>query len=281
MNSREKSLTTFALIGDFVQQLSIFFDVKSHLKDEVLIKLALYERLIEKTGPTNIEQINRHLSCFSEWVNNNMNACVESNLTQLNDEYENIMYSENVFLPLNALLRRIQVQQKDSGKDVLTLMWKHIINIGYKLNPTDQLKERLIFLYSQNAPEIKHTNSGRTANREEELIDQTINDIKQELDSMGDKNVTNVKDVIVHMTKSGAFEKMLDNFTSCMDNEDINVGKMLNIVMSKAGNGKVDVSGLSSVMKMMGANMGNAASGEEESKMFEDFDDTNIKRIEN
>lgn len=271
MNSREKSLTIFGLFGDFVQQLSIFFDVKSNLKDEMLIKLALYDRLIEKTGPTNIDPINKHLSAFSTWVNNNMNACVESNVLLLNADYPNVIYSENVYIPLNSLLQRISKHQS-SEKDVLTLMWKHILNIAYKLTLNEELKNRLLFLYTQNAKENNPVDSGRDANREEQLIEKTIDDIKHELDSMGDKNITNVKDAIVHMTKSGAFEKLLDNFTSNMDNNELNIGKMFNIVLQKGGMNNVNMAGLGSVMNMMGVNNTSNQSNEE-SIMFEDFND--------
>ena len=273
MNSREKSLTIFALFGDFVQQLSIYFDVKSNLKDELLIKLALYDRLIEKTGPTNIEPINKHLNAFNTWVNNNMDACINSDVLLLNDEYPNIVYSENVYIPLNNLLQKISKQQS-SEKDVLTLMWKHILNIAFRLTSNEDLKTRLLFLYSQKSQEnTTSSDSGRNSNREEQLIEQTIDDIKQELDSMG--NVTNVKDAIVHMTKSGAFEKLLDNFTSNMDNKELNLGKMFNIVMQKGGMNNVNMSGLGTVMNMMGVN--NTATSNEESIMFDDFND--VKQI--
>lgn len=264
LNDSNENWLKFGSIGEFVQQLSKYFDARTHLDDQILCKLALYERLIEKTGPTNVDPINRHLSEFEKWSINNMNACIHQNPEELNPEYSNILYNENVYLPLNALILRID------DENVMKLMWKHILNISYKLTKKAEFKNCLLKMYTKKKSNKGKGNKSNKGCKEEELINSTMAQIKSELSHM--KDVNSPKEVLTEMAKNGSFGKLLDTFTSGMEQGDIDMSKMFSIVLSKVGvcNENADMSGLGSMMKLIGG--GNSSNNEEESKMFEDLE---------
>lgn len=253
----------FPLIGDFVQQLSTFFNAKEHIHDnQDLVKLALYERLIEHTGPTNSTAINKHLSAFTDWVNNNIDACRQASVLSLNPEFPNITYSDNVFIPINSLLYRIFGQK--SNVDTLMLMWKHILNIAFRLTKDEEIKTKLIELYNPNQSLVK----ADSENKEEELINKTFNVIQSEFENM--KDIKNPKEAISHMMNSGTFENLMETFVSGMENGNVDMNKLFNSVLKKTGTSGMDLSGLNSIMKMVGGDSNNL-SKEDESIMF-DFD---------
>jgi len=257
---RDESVTIFALIGDFVQQLSVYFDAKSHIHDDMnLIKLALYERLIEHTGPTNLSAIEKHLSAFKTWVVENKDACLNTDVSLIVSP--NITYSDNVYIPMKYLLTKLELAPEQSK-----IMWKHILNVGFRVTKDIDIKTKLQQLVTQKS------DSG-SEGVEEHLVEKTIGDIKRELESMD--GITNAKDAVVHMAKNGTFERLIDNFASGMEKGNLDMGKMLNVVLQKTGNSNMDMSGLGSIMKMMGA----AGNTEQESVMFEEFDtDVGLKK---
>lgn len=265
--NKEQKINVFSAIGTFIEQLSGFFDAKNHLNDNVLIKLALYERLIEKTGPTNTTAINKHLDAFNNWVLQNYNACLTQDLQKLNNEYKNITYSENVYVPLNDLLEKLNNEQKT---EELVLMWKHILNISYKLTLDDNIKQSLLALYSKSKLETVNEETTQKIS-EEDMINNTIDNLKSELETL---NVSNPKQAITELAKSGALERLIDNFTTNIESGNVDMGKMFNVVLGKLGSetgGQMNMSGLAPLMNLMGGLGSNNKNTENESIMFEEF----------
>lgn len=265
-NNREKMLNTFSAIGTFIEQISSFFDAKNHLDDQVLVKLALYERLIEKTGPTNVNAISRNLDAFNCWLSENYDACLTQNVNDLSVNVKNISYSENVYLPLNDLLHLLNTQNKN---DELVIMWKHILNISFKLTDDENIKHALISLYKNKNSENENKGGGCD---EEQMINNTIDELKNELDSL---EVSNPKQAITALAKSGALERIIDNITTGMESGNFDMNKMFNVVFNKLGNetgGQVNLSGLAPLMNMMGnLTNSNNNNNESESIMFDEF----------
>jgi len=261
MLSRNDEYKIFTVFSKFVSQLNVLFDTHNHLNNDLFVKLALYNRLLEKTNSTHTGPINKHLTLFTEWVNHNLDACCACDTTLLNGEHNTIVYSDNVQLPLNTLL---QLLNERGDNESVSLAWKNILYIGFQLTNNESLKQKINEFRNNN------NNDNNNNDKIEQIIDKTFDEIKSEFEKM--KNVNSAKEVVIEMAKNGSFEKILDGLVTTLEQYNVDPTIIMSKLLKKTGviNPNQDLSGLGSILSMMGGGGSASDGGEEESKMFEE-----------
>lgn len=221
-DNRQLILHSFGLIGQFVSGVSAHLDAKHNLQDPVCIKVALYERLISKTGPINFAPIVKHVEAFKSWITNNYDACVKTDIQLLNDEYTNINYSDNVYIPINDILRSYQKET-----DFVTLIWKHILNIGFNITHDEELKNKLKELYSPDATTEDAEEGGEYL---DDVLDTMVSEIEKGMGSIGEHDQ---KKIFSEMAKNGTLDKFLDTLTTGFEEGKLDLPTIMRFAMKK------------------------------------------------
>lgn len=119
----------FKAISDFVNNLGREFGPGQR-------SLALYVRLLEHTNfITHTDSVNKHVTTFTKFYKANKDAIFEKNFDKF--EMTVITYSPKVRINLTEIF-------KLASSEVQENIWKHLIGIGYLIDPTERNKEMLM-----------------------------------------------------------------------------------------------------------------------------------------
>lgn len=258
--TRDQALVLFGLLGQFVESVSKYFDAKNKLDDPLLVKVALYERLVEKTGPTNLKAITKHITAFSEWVQANRDACISGDLSGMSSSLQSIVYSENVFLPINDLFRRCS-----DDSDTTRVMWKHVLNIAFRLTGDLEFRKSLLGLCKQASTEVEPVKKEKVD--EEEFVNKAVDKLMEEIKR---SNPQNAKDAFKKVVRGEALDEIMDTLTE----KDINMPRLMGAAMRKCGQlGGGDGAGMGTMMKMMQKFTGGGDVEDDQECTVEEVDD--------
>ena len=243
------SVLIFKAICEFVSELNNEFGSKHK-------NVALYNRLLERTGIVNVGPVNKHIDCFRTFFSQNHKAMEERNTEHLVDT--KISYSDRVFIDVALVL-------KQSSKDNAKVIWQHLLNIWCLIDPTSQARRLL--------NEALKDNENKDATNEEDFLTNIISKVEQTV-SKEKVDQENPMAAISTLMQSGVMSDLVNGMQKGLSDGSLNVGKLMMSVQSMIGKmggpnqgqgggqgGAQGMPDLSQMMSMIGPMMGNLMGG--------------------
>ncbi len=242
------SVLIFKAITDFVSELNNEFGSKHK-------NIALYNRLLEKTGIVNVGPVNKHIDCFRTFFTKNHKAMEERNTEFLTES--KISYSDRVFIDVSTVL-------KHSSKDNAKVIWQHLLNIWCLIDPSSQARR----LLNEALRGDQGDNKDSTA--EEDFLTNIISKVEQTV-SKEKVDQENPMAAISSLMQSGVMTDLVNGMQKGLSDGSLNVGKLMSSVQGMIGRmgppgGQGGAPGggmpdLSQMMGMLGPMMGNLMGG--------------------
>lgn len=241
------SVLIFKAITEFVSELNNEFGSKHK-------NIALYNRLLEKTGIVNVGPVNKHIDCFRVFFSKNQKAMEEKNTEFLTDS--KISYSDRVFIDLLIVL-------KQSSKENAKVIWQHLLNIWCLIDPSSQARRLL-------NEALKDQGDNKDATAEEDFLTNIINKVEQTV-SKDKVDHDNPMAAISTLMQSGVMTDLVNGMQKGLSDGSLNVGKLMSSVQGMIGKmggpnggqggGQGGMPDLSQMMSMLGPMMGNMMGG--------------------
>lgn len=244
----DKNLLTFKAISSFVEELSKIFGQKHK-------PLLLYKRLIEKTGITLTNAIQKHVSSFKKFCVSNRECIIKMDKEMMGKDSHKISYNENVYIDMKIILNLCE-------PDVANVVWKHLLTISALVDPENNAKSVLL---SNKEMEEK----GET--KEDAIINSIMKKVETSIDPSSIDN-ENPMEAAQQIIKSGVFNDLMTDMKKGFENGSLDLGKLVNSVqtmivksggteqdfneMSNTATGMAGVPGLDimSMMSMLSSN---------------------------
>jgi hypothetical protein len=230
------SVLIFKAITGFISDLNAEFGTKHK-------SIALYNRLLEKTGLTNVGPINKHIESFRKFFDGNQKAMEEQNVDQFTNSV--ISYSDKVYVDVKIVLNQ-------SSSDNKKIIWQHLLTIWGLIDPTCQAKKLL-------KDSVKNAASG---DKEEQFLANIINKVEQSVGGV-EIDQSNPMGSIASLMQSGVFSSLITDMQQGLSDGSLDISKLLGSVqgmmvkMNGANGGDAsNMPDLSSMMNMMGPMMG-------------------------
>lgn len=229
-DTSDLSLITFKAISNFTNDLANVFESKHR-------PLKLYVHLINKTTLADDKPIQKHIEGFRHFCIKNRDMIV--NKSDSNLEENRIVYSDKVFIDMNAIF-------KLSDSETKKVIWNHILTISALVDPTSRAKEIL-------KKEKENNNSGKEAD--------FLSDIISKVEENVDVNSSNPMEAISSVMNSGIFNDLVSGMSNGLENGELDLGKLMGTVqnmMTKLGgtddlnNGQTDQA-MNMINNMMGS----------------------------
>jgi hypothetical protein len=235
------SVLIFKAITQFVSELNQEFGSKYK-------NIALYNRLLERTGIVHVGPVNKHIDCFRVFFERNQKAIEEQNPAAFTET--KISYSDRVFIDLVQVL-------KHSSKENSKIIWQHLLTIWGLIDPTSQARKLL--------HDITHESDSKDSSNEEDFLSNIINKVEQSVNK--DKiDSNNPMAAIGTLMQSGVMTDLVSGMQKGLSDGSLNVGKLMSSVQtmigklgsSKGGNqGGQGMPDISQMMSMVGPLMSN------------------------
>jgi hypothetical protein len=220
------SVLIFKAIVSFISDLSSTYAEKHK-------SIALYNRLLEKTGLSNVGPIHKHIDCFRKFFSANKTAMTEKKVDLFT--VDKISYSDRVFVDVKSILK---------DKNNAPIIWQHLLTIWGLIDPTSQAKKILQESMKSN---------GSTDN-EIDFLSSMIEDVSKTVEE-NKLDTANPMSLLTGLMSSGVLPKLINNMQDGMKNGNINLGKMvsnLSGLIGGAGGGDGGGDMLNSMMSQMG-----------------------------
>lgn len=239
------SVLIFKAITGFISELNEEFGSKHK-------SIALYNRLLEKTGIVHIGPVNKHIECFRVFFTKNQKGIEEHN-SELFTESK-ISYSDRVFIDVSTIL-------KQSSKENSKIIWQHLLTIWGLIDPTSQAR-RLLNDMQKNATDQDNKDSSS----EEDFLTNIISKVEQTV-SKDKIDTENPMGAISTLMQSGVMSDLVNGMQKGLSDGSLNVGKLMMSVQTmigkmgshggSGGNGGQGMPDISQMMSMMGPMMSN------------------------
>jgi len=201
------SILIFKAITSFISDLDSEFG-KRHKS------IALYNRLLEKTGIVHVGPINKHIDCFKKFFSVNHNAMMEQNSNLFEDS--KITYSDKVYVDVATVLRQTSVENK-------SIIWQHLLTIWGLIDPTSEAR-RLLNEAKKNG----------TATNEENFLSNIIDKVETAVSSDKiDKN--NPLSAITSLMQSGVMTDLVSGMQQGLSEGSLDVSKLMSSVQMMMG----------------------------------------------
>jgi len=240
------SVLIFKAITQFVSELNQEFGSKHK-------NIALYNRLLERTGIVHVGPINKHIDCFRVFFEKNQKAIEDQNSAAFTAT--KISYSDRVFIDLVQVL-------KQSSKDNSKIIWQHLLTIWGLIDPTSQARKLL--------HDITQESDLKDSANEVDFLSNIINKVEQSVDK--DKiDSNNPMAAIGNLMQSGVMSDLVNGMQKGLSDGSLDVGKLMSSVQTmigklgssqgggKSGQGMPDIS---QMMSMVGPLMSNFMSND-------------------
>jgi len=220
-------LMSFKAVAAFVKDLNEVFGKKQK-------SLALYARLIEKTGIVHEKPIEKHLEAFKAFCIYNRDAISSQNRKELNNP--KISYNDRVFIDISHIFNLCE-----NDTDTTNTIWRHILTISALLDPTSNAKKILKETIEKNQ------NEGGDS-KEEEFISSLIDKVEQSIDPT--KISDNPMSAVSSMMSSGVITDLIGNMQNGLANGELDLGRLMNTVqgmMTKMGGPRVESNSITGI----------------------------------
>lgn len=231
------SILVFKAIVGFISDLNSEFGQKYK-------SIALYNRLLDKTGIVNVGPVHKHIDCFRAFFAKNKIGMEEKNIARF--EETKISYSKNVYVDVKLVLRE--------SPDTTDIIWKHLLTIWGLVDPTSQAKRIL-------NESIKNSNGN---DKESKFLSDILEKVEQ---TVSDKNVdtSNPMATVSSLMSSGVFTDLINGMQTGLSNGSLDISKLMGSVQgmmskmnggSSSGGGMPDIGAMMSMMGGMGSSGG-------------------------
>ena len=199
-------LLIFKAITGFISDLDQEFG-KRHKS------IALYNRLLEKTGIIHVAPINKHIDCFRSFFNTNQKGMEEKNAEGFVNP--KIAYSDRVYVDVGTVLRQ-------SNKENSQIIWKHLLTIWGLIDSTS------------SARRILQESFGQSPNTEEDFLANIIDRVEK---TVGDGSIPtdNPMSAISSLMQSGVMTDLVSGMQKGLSDGSLDVGKLMNSVQGMIG----------------------------------------------
>lgn len=197
----QKELLAFQTLCEFFADLRTLYP---HLKP-----LALYARLVEKTGIGNGGAIRRHLEIFRRYLGKNRVALEQRDLTRLSPN--KIRYNDRIFCNLKDALTKATPQSRET-------IWKYLLTIHALLDPQSRAREILRKM------------------REEEKGSETqvLSTIFEEISSI-QTQASNPMEAMMSFVTSGGLNRVMESFQTATSADGFDLGRMVTLLGQSMG----------------------------------------------
>lgn len=232
----DTNLMSFKAVASFVNDLDEVFGKRQK-------SLALYNRLLQKTGIVHEKPILKHLEAFREFcvLNRDSIQAQDAKLLKSNK----ITYSDKVYIDMNHIFNM-------SDKETEDVIWRHILTISALVDPANNAKQIL----KENI--TKKQQAGESSN-EEAFLTSLIDKVENSIDPNAVGN--NPMSAITNLMSSGVFTDLIGNMQNGLSNGELDLSKLMGTVqgmMSKVSGGQdnIGMPDLGGMMNMFGGMMG-------------------------
>lgn len=177
------SILIFKSITGFISDLNTEFGSKHK-------SIALYNRLLEKTGIVHTGPVNKHIECFRTFFSANVKGMEEQNATLFSPS--RISYSDRVYVDLTSVLRH-------SSQESSSIIWKHLLIIWGLIDPTSQAKRIL-------NESVKHSNG---TDKESKFLSDIIERVEKSVTS-ADVDMSSPMSAVSNLMSSGVFTDLIN-----------------------------------------------------------------------
>lgn len=245
---QKETLTDSDLLA-FGALSKLISDVVSSQSDEN-IELTLYKHLVDKTGPTSVFAIRKHLNACSLWLTENEDAWQTQDHTKIG-ESSFIRYSDKVYLPMRLIFDNASVEDHK-------ILWMHLLALQIRINPQSNAKSVLMKLMNE-----RNGSQGASPATQNFMADM-MGDIQTELQSQGINEQASPFEAIEKMAANGALSRLMGSFASKVKDGGINPMEMMSSIQGMASQNGAQMPDMGAMMNMaqtMAPMMGAAASG--------------------
>ena len=224
-------ITIFKAIVSFITDLNSEYGSRHK-------SIALYNRLLEKTGIVNIDPIQKHIESFRKFFNSNKQALEEKNSKYLIEP--KISYSDKVYIDVQYLLK---------DKTNAPIIWKHLLTIWYLIDPSKQAKKLL-----------QESMNSQNSNKELDFLSNIFDKVGKTVEKQ-QINTENPMAAITGLMSSGVFSDIFGGIQSSMSSGDLDLGKMMSGLtgmiqkMNPNQNSSSGAPDLNNLMQSMSTNM--------------------------
>jgi len=234
------SVLIFKAICGFISDLNTEFGERHK-------NIALYNRLLEKTGIINVGPINKHIDCFRTFFNTNRQGMESQDHKTFTSS--KISYSDKVYIDVETILT-------ESNAESRKIIWSHLLTIWGLIDPTSQAKKILQETIKQNLADGGDS-------KEEKFLAGIIEKVEK---SVGGVEIDQSNPIasIGTLMQSGVFTNLISDMQTGLSDGSLDISKLLGSVqgmMVKMNGGGGDMPDLSSMMNMMGPMMSNMMGG--------------------
>ncbi len=223
-NSAQTSLQTPESKDLSNQELIIFKAITgfvSALNDEFGRKhknIALYNRLLEKTGVMHVRPIKKHIDIFRQFFDKNRKAMETSNAALLVDP--RIEYSHTVFLD-------VAVVMKQSVPDDLKVIWRHLLTIQYHIDPMSAAGR---MLRASSA-----ASSSDSDGKEQDFLQNIMNKVQESAEKANITENSNPTEIMSSMMQSGAMTDLMNGMYKGINDGSIDISKIFGSLQGMMG----------------------------------------------
>lgn len=229
------SILIFKSITGFISDLNTEFGSKHK-------SIALYNRLLEKTGIVHTGPVHKHIECFRTFFSANVKGMEEQNASLFSPS--RISYSDRVYVDLTSVLRH-------SSQESASIIWKHLLTIWGLIDPTSQAKRIL-------NESVKQSNG---TDKESKFLSDIIERVEKSVSSP-DVDMSSPMSAVSNLMSSGVFTDLINGMQTGLSDGSLDIGKLMGSVqgmMAKMGGGQAGGSGMpdmTAMMSMVGGMMG-------------------------
>jgi hypothetical protein len=233
------SILIFKSITGFISDLNTEFGSKHK-------SIALYNRLLEKTGIVHIGPVHKHIECFRKFFSENVKGMEEQNPSLFLSS--RISYSDRVYVDMASVLRH-------SSQETSSIIWKHLLTIWGLIEPTSQAKRIL-------SESVKQSNG---TDKESKFLSDIIERVEKSVNS-ADVDMSSPMSAVSNLMSSGVFTDLINGMQTGLSDGSLDIGKLMGSVqgmMAKMGGqpGGSGMPDMNAMMSMMGGMMGGGSGG--------------------
>lgn len=209
----DSTLMQFKAITSFVKDLSEVFG-------KMQKSLALYSRLLEKTGIMHTGPIQKHIEAFKLFCMNNREAIRERNISKIS--HPRISYSdEKVYIDIPSIF-------KLADNDTKKVIWSHILTISALVDPENNAKKILKENMTSSKVDLD-LGDGKEGEFLTNLISKVESSIKPE--EIGD----NPMNAISSLMSSGVLPELIGSMQNGLTNNELDLSKLMGTVQGLIG----------------------------------------------
>lgn len=169
--------------------------------------IALYNRLLEKTGVMHTSPILKHIDCFRQFFMKNGAAMQSCNADHLAEP--KISYSTNVYIDLGAVIRH-------SSNEDTKVIWQHLLTIQNLIDPISSATKILREKFS----------AGDNKGNEQEFLQNIMSKVQETAEKANLSDTSNPAEVMSTMMQSGAMGDLMNGMYKGINDGSIDIGKI-------------------------------------------------------